>query len=223
MKEFLISLASTNPFVIISEYLHWILEDDLQLILENIEFLRSTNIYFVASYRPQEFASILNRFALLRNILKSPTIQHINLQMLDITKTKTLATLVLNCENSEASFAETLYEQTVGNPFFVIKTIQNLLESGLIAIKEKTAILTPDYSLPAQLSANRDIEELIVDGYKKLDPVKKRIMEIICVASFPVTQRILKQLAPQSTDDDIKALAKRQDGRRPGTDTVPLA
>jgi len=191
LANFLFYLSATvprSPLHLILDDLHWADTSTWELIASLARFAPAHPLVLIGLFRHEDFPA--ERRSLLRSIQRTDALLMLDLPRLTPSETEDLARHLNPARAKNSIFVQRLYQDTEGNPFFIIETIRVLQESGVQSLKALTPSTIPH-------SIQRVIEA-------RLDRLSLPSREALgCAAAigrsftFPLLQEIIE--APQET------------------------
>jgi tetratricopeptide (TPR) repeat protein len=127
IARFLRSLASDRGLLIFLDDLHWADRSTLVLLHYLLRHLRSNRLLVVVAYREVELDSNHPLIDALAEWNRERLATRIALERLSRAETDELLLGLLELENRAPAFAEAIYRETEGNPFFVEEVVKALL------------------------------------------------------------------------------------------------
>jgi DNA-binding SARP family transcriptional activator len=127
IARFLQSLASDRGLLIFLDDLHWADRSTLVLLHYVLRHLRTNRLLVVVAYREIELDSDHPMIDALAEWNRERLATRIALERLSRAETDELLHGLLDQENRTPAFAEAIYRETEGNPFFVEEVVKALL------------------------------------------------------------------------------------------------
>ena len=121
-----------TPLVLILEDLHWADSDSLDLLISLVRYLNKPDILLIGSYRIGESRRNTSIWQKLETIDRSGSSRRITLENLTEQSTSVLIRQSLGLSQSAPIFEARLYQETSGNPLFLLETLRTLNEEGLL-------------------------------------------------------------------------------------------
>ncbi len=116
-------LGLNQPLLLTIDDLQWCDRDTLEWIHFLLRFDRSERLLILGAYRPEEIETGHPLDTLRAALRAEGWITEINLSPLDMHATQILATLISGIEIDQET-SQILYQQTEGNPLFVVETVR---------------------------------------------------------------------------------------------------
>ncbi len=129
-----VNLANTTlkPMVLILEDWHWSDEASDTTLRHLLTLIGAHSLMVVVNYRPEYGAGwqgMVNH-------------QHLTLAPLNAKHSGIIAKAVLAAHSLPEGFGELIHQRTGGNPFFIEEMCLDLLEEGIVLVKDRQAALT---------------------------------------------------------------------------------
>jgi predicted ATPase/DNA-binding CsgD family transcriptional regulator len=143
VAQFLIKAAQQVPLVVIIDNLHWADVPSLSLLEFLSHELSRSRMLILATYRDGEVARGSALLDALGGLDREAHVQRVRLKGLDEAGIGALAGHLLD-KPLPGRVIDTIYEQTDGNPLFVIELLKVLIEESRDAGIEPIAVRIPD-------------------------------------------------------------------------------
>jgi len=131
LVNFIIHLSETcqnPPLHLILDDLHWADTPTWELLASLTRRVLSTPLLIIGLFRVEDLPA--ERQSLLRTIQRSDSLWTLDLPRLTPNETADLARHLNPQEASNTIFVQRLFQETEGNPFFIVETVRALQESG---------------------------------------------------------------------------------------------
>ena len=130
--RFLQSLAAGTGLVVFIDDIHWADHGTLSLLHYLLRHLRNDRVLFLAAYREVELDRTHPLAAALVEWNRDRLAERLHLGRLSRADTGALLAALFGVEGVSDEFADALYRETEGNPFFVEEVVKSLIEQGEI-------------------------------------------------------------------------------------------
>src|SRR5262249_48462387 len=192
-------IAAKTPLVLHLEDLQWSDPSTLDLIATAARRSEPARLMILGTYRPVEMLAGKHP---LRGVEKGVELhQHaIELRLPLLSEAEVAAFVAERFSHGTENLAPVVYARTEGNPLFMVKVIEYLVDQGSLADAEK--IETP-----------RNIRQMIERNLQRLSPDEQRILEAASVAGVEFSAAaIAAALQQPATEIEAccTALARRQ-------------
>ena len=131
----LTALAAQRPLLLILEDLHWATESTLQLLHYLTRQVANQPIILIGTFRQEQVGGEHPLTALQRQLSRQNLVQAITLSRLSAENVAQLVRQMAGGGERVTSLARHLYRETEGNPFYLMETIQTLIETQVITIE----------------------------------------------------------------------------------------
>ncbi|MBS1252545.1 MAG: Transcriptional regulatory protein MoaR1 [Anaerolineales bacterium] len=178
-------LAEERSVILGLDDLHWADEATLEVVGYLTRAVSYQPVLIVSTYRTEEAGPTLRR--LVRDLRRDGLVTQIAVNRLTIDEVTAMIRKMAGMKEGAERFSQRIYEQTAGNPFFVIEVIKSLFEQGLLREEPGGWATTwedfaSDYqTLPLPLS----IREAVEARLERLDGNTQMILETAAVIRHP--------------------------------------
>jgi oligopeptide transport system substrate-binding protein len=138
LTQVLAKLASRGPLFIALEDLHWATESTLGLTHYLARQLGGQPILIVGTFRREAVGRRHPLRAFRRQLSREGIARPLRLSRLSLASVQAVVTQLSGAGESVLPLAARLYQETEGNPFFVMEMIKALFEMGLIHVEGGT-------------------------------------------------------------------------------------
>ena len=128
--ELLCEMAETRPVVLVLDDLHWADKPSLLLLRHLARHTREASLLVIGTYRDTELQPDHPLSATLADLSRESRTERCSLTLLDKAAVATLVHSHAGHDVPELS--RLLFDETEGNPFFVVEMLRHLTESGAI-------------------------------------------------------------------------------------------
>jgi len=136
VARLLAELSSHGTILIVLEDLHWASGSTLQLIHYLARQLAGHQVLMVGTFRPEEVGLGHPLLALRRRLTRDGLAEPLRLSRLSPTAAEAMMLEMSGADEEDvAPLARRLYQETEGNPFFLMEIIKALFETGVIHLK----------------------------------------------------------------------------------------
>lgn len=136
--SFLVNAAKSRPILLVLDDLHWADKPSLLLLLHLARRLKDTRLVVIGTYRDVELDRRHPLSEVLASLRRERLFSRVLVRGLSQDEVHSLLESGAEQELDAAgrTFAEALYLQTEGNPFFIEEIVREMLASGAIVQKE---------------------------------------------------------------------------------------
>ena len=131
VSEAIARLGRTQPVLLTIEDVHWSDEASLELFLHLARRISAQPVALVLSFRSDEVAPALER--LLADLDRTRIAVDLRLRRFSASELSTMLEAIFDGAAPGGGFAETIYELTDGNPFFVEEVLKAMVSAGEVA------------------------------------------------------------------------------------------
>ncbi|MBN1148650.1 MAG: AAA family ATPase [Anaerolineales bacterium] len=216
LAQVLRAWGQVKPLVLILEDLHWADADTLDVLSRLAEMLGGARLLVMCTFRGEEARADPLLWSKLEAIGGSSAFPPLRLTRLDTGAASELIRRALGLGAPAALFEARLYQETGGNPLFILETLRALYEEGLLVRDAGGAwstawdLTTQDYAelpLPAAV-------EISISRRLKLAPIEMRgLLELAAAIGAQFESKLLQAasgIQPASLLPSLDALVRRQ-------------
>ena len=133
--RFLAELSSHGALLIVLEDLHWASESTLQLLHHVARHLAAHQVLIVGTFRPEAIGLQHPLLALRRRLVREGLARPLRLSCLSPAAVKAMVVEMSGAGEVVKPLAVRLYQETEGNPFFLMEIVKALFESGVVQLE----------------------------------------------------------------------------------------
>jgi len=208
VSNFLSNAASIKPILIILEDLHDADKGTLEMLSYVSRNLVGTRLLLVGTYRDVEVDRSHPLSASLAELRRTSNFGRVLLRGLNADE---VSRMLNSITGDEVPFglAQTVHNQTEGNPLFVQEVIRYLTEEKLLARADGKMITTG--STPLEMSIPEGLRDVIGKRLSSLSDECNRLLSIAAVIGREFRLDVLQKVAGLSEDDVLTSIeeAKR--------------
>ncbi|MBN1137829.1 MAG: AAA family ATPase, partial [Anaerolineae bacterium] len=172
------------PLLLILEDLHWASQDTLDLLGRLVSGTGGRKLLLVGSFRGEEIRTLPGIWKRLQVLDRAGVQRRLELEGLRAEATGELVRHCLGMNSTAPFFEARLYQETRGNPLFVLETLRTLHGEGLL-IRDETG----DWSTPwdetttdyAELPLPPAVEQTIARRLDSLSPTLRQTLDLAAV------------------------------------------
>jgi DNA-binding SARP family transcriptional activator len=163
VTRLLVHLSSKKAILIVLEDLHWASESSLQMLHHLIRHLSAHPVMIIGTYRPEAVSLQHSLHVLYAQLARDGLAQNLEINRLSYEGIYTILTLMSGTDEAVQPLASRLYQETEGNPFFLMEVIKTLFETDMVQLhygvwqgdfnKIGQAVLPPSNNLSAAVLA----------------------------------------------------------------------
>jgi DNA-binding CsgD family transcriptional regulator/tetratricopeptide (TPR) repeat protein len=151
--------AERNPMMIVVDDVHWADRPSLQLLHFVTQEIRTSRVLLVATYRDVEVRSPHPAAALILDLIRASSCRRITLHGLPKPQVECFLNLFAGRAQTDG-LIDNVYEQTAGNPFFVVEVTRLLAEEGLLDDSSDAFALRPRVPESVREAVRRRLDRL---------------------------------------------------------------
>ncbi len=212
VSRLLASLGQIQPCLLVLEDLQWADQATLEMLAYTARHIGRSSLLIIGTARSEEIAAPQqDRWDALE---RDGALQRMALHRLSEADTARLVAETLGWPVPDPRIAGRLYDETQGNPFFLIETLQGLLERGVLAPDENGLWqITPmgQEAEPAQWLLPQGVRQAVKRRLEPLDKQSRYLLELAAVLGNEFELELLrsvsgwkKEVVLQITDDLLR-------------------
>jgi hypothetical protein len=136
VTRFLAELSSHQVLLVVLEDLHWASVSTLQLLHYLVRHLAGHQVLMVGTLRPEASGVDHPLLALRRRLAREGLVKPLRLARLSAEAVERMVVEMSGAGAAAVPLARRLYEETDGNPFFVLETVKALFEAGVLHLEQ---------------------------------------------------------------------------------------
>ncbi len=204
VSQFLLAVAREKPVLLVLDDLHWADPDSLRLLRHVLQFLARARVLIVGIYRDLEI-ELAPRHLLgdtLALIKREADYRRLTLRGLAYEDVNAYLSLVLG-GNFPKTFAEVIYRETNGNPFYMREIVAHLIEERNIRQSIAPDWGTPDFSV---LRMPPSIREVVNHRLAHLSSDTATVLRFASAFTRGFTLEVLQALTGMPEDNILASL-----------------
>ncbi len=183
LARLLIAWARIRPLIVIVDDIHWADADTQMMLLQLPAYLERSGVVLLLSYRGEEIQSQPDLQAKLSALPLTILRGRLSLNGLDEQAARQLIQASVGAGDPTPAFAARLYEQTSGNPLFILETLRSLYDEGVLRQNSDGNWNTPYDSQmeEAELPLPPAVEQVILRRLEQLPTDLQALIEVLSV------------------------------------------
>jgi predicted ATPase len=214
VSKIIINISKKKPLVLFLDDLQWADMASLHLLHYLARNIKDQPIFILGAYRPEDIelvqGSVHPLHELITRLGSENLFMTIGLDRLNREHTVQMVGDLLGVEDTPNDFAELIYNETEGNPFFIKEVLRKLIEEGALSIKDEK--LTMNIA-PEEMVIPTSIKELINLRLQRLDEDSANVLEYASVIGNEFDLELLENIIDLSEDKLINVLGKLTEAR----------
>jgi DNA-binding SARP family transcriptional activator len=203
INQFLIQLSTRAPILLVLEDLHWATDSVLQLLHYLARQLITQPLLIVGTLRPEAVAPAHPLATVGRRLDRDGLARRLQLERLSQAAVAQLIRQMSGDGAAAQTLAERLYQETEGNPFYLIEMVKALFEQGMIRLE--SGVWRADFDeLTLPLPAT--VEETIQARFGRLSPPSQNMARVAAVVGKTFDYELLQQAAGQDEATTLDSL-----------------
>jgi len=206
VARFVANLSSDGVLVLILDDLHWATESTLQMVHYLARHLANHQVLIVGTLRPEAVGPQSPLDSLQRQLARERLVRPLHLAGLSPQAIEAMVVEMSGSGEEVAPLARRLYEETEGNPFFLIEIAKALFEAGLVSLEgvawsgDFARISEVELPLPAGVSAAVEARVRRLDGHAR------HVLEVAAVLGREFDFDLLNAAWRQDEEATLEAL-----------------
>ena len=143
MSSFLVAATRIRPLVIVLDDMHWSDKPSLLLLVHLARRVSSSRLLIVGTYRDVELERSHPLAETISTLRRERLYERVLLRGLPVDEVQAFIEAVGGQETPD-QFAELIFRETEGNPFFVAEILRHLVETGAIRHEGDAWVGTPE-------------------------------------------------------------------------------
>ncbi len=206
VARFLAQVAGQAPLLLILEDLHWAADSTLQLLHYLARSLVGRPLLIVGTLRPEAVSPAHPLATLGRRLARDGLARRLSLSPLSAAAVTALIGQLSGDGEDATPLAGRLYQETEGNPFYLIETIKALFEQG--AIRLEAGSWRADYAALGRgtLPLPASVSETVAARVGRLNGAAQEAVRVAAVAGREFDFDLLKRAWGKGDEATLSAL-----------------
>ncbi|MBI3610383.1 MAG: tetratricopeptide repeat protein [Nitrospirae bacterium] len=208
LTQLLIGLSEDVPLALFLDDIHWAEDETLAILHHLVRQLSQGRVLVILTYRTEEASThpVVSQLlaAIQRASSRVLSLAHLPREaILELFRTMTAKGGPPELTNR---LAIRLYEETQGNPLFVIEVLQALIEKERLKVdrRGKWTVSVPEHADQISWEIPGGIRRVILSRLERIDPEHRKALEILSTLSRGFTHEFLERLLePEGIDGAI--------------------
>jgi len=215
VSRLLVQLSMKEPVILFLDDLHWADHLSLALLHYLSRRCRNSQLLIIGTYRPEDLIRTREeKLHPLEEIMFSMSREDLLTKMeLNRLRRDDFPTFLQALFHSslDEEFAEKLYKETEGNPFFALETLNLLIEEGFLSEKEGRWMLTA----PAEsIGIPSKVHDVIIRRIARLEREERKLLDVAAVCGHSFTPDILSRSLALDIADVLQKLVEIEQRHR---------
>ncbi len=201
LGNFLLALSRLRPLILSIDNLHWADGATWNFLGYLAQRASQNQILIIGVARSEDMPP--ERQTLVNKLQRHQILRHLTLERLNQSETEELVQEIMSGEEIDPLFLRRIYEETEGNPFFIIETIQAVREAGgdwTESVPTDAAGNRPFFAIPLQVQA------VIESRLEKLTPESQAALGIASAIGREFSFDLLQEVSQFETEDLLNNL-----------------
>ena len=206
VTHFLRTISQSNGLLFLLEDLHWAAESTLELLHYLLRHLAEKPVLILGTLRPEEVEQSHPLRIFQEQLKRDGLIRELHLGNLSPEAVGALVSMMSGQDDAILPLAHRLYQETEGNPFYLMEVIKALFENRSICIQK--GVWLGDFG---QISANKfplpaSLGEAVRSRILRLDEAIREAVSIAAVIGREFDFDVLKGVWNRSEEQTMQAL-----------------
>jgi len=207
LSQLVIDISEDEPLLLVLEDLQWADEGSLQLLHYLARNIKNSRVMICGAYRPEDIESVKSEVhplsKTIRRMRPEKLFYEIKLNRFDENSTTSMIESMLKKQDIPKMFANRLFEESEGNPFFIEEVIRSLISEGLIDINDYAWKMKFD---PSKIHIPGTIRDVIGRRIDRLDGKTKAILGYASIIGNQFTFEVLHRISEVEEEELIDSL-----------------
>lgn len=207
--QLLVACSRAVPLLVILEDLHWADEDSLEMLATLERRLAAHAVLIVASYRDDEARARPAAWERLQALRRAGPHEWLRLEPLGAEASGELIRRSLGAGQAAPLFEARLYQETGGNPLFILESLRSLYDEGLLFQDAEGRWGTPwdeTTATYAELPLPPAVEQAIARRLTHLAPAERAVLDMAAVLGSSFELRLLEAACDQGAERLLPAI-----------------
>ncbi len=197
LVRFSLAFDHNAPLLIVLDDLHWADASTFDALVYLARQLTQRRVLVIASYREEEAHARADVWLGLERVDRVGVLQRLRLSALNGEETVELVRRSLGMAASAQLFSARLFEETHGNPLFVLETLRALQADGMLVHDDQRHWSTPfdgetvDYS---ELPLAPSMLQTITKRLDRLQPAERSVLSAAAIIGREVSLPLLNRM-----------------------------
>ena len=206
IAHFLAELTSTRPRLVVLEDLHWATESTFELLHYLVRHLTNQPLMLVGTYSQEAIGARHPIFAWSRQLRQEGLASTLQVSRLTQASVETWILEMAGVGETVRPLAHRLYEETEGNPFFVVEMIKALFEIGAVRLVGAAWQGRFDQVSRGELPLPASIREVIETRVQRLSPDVQDMLRRAAVLGCEFDFDLLNAIGQRGDEATLAAL-----------------
>lgn len=204
LMEFLIALSDARPLLLFLDDLHHADGSTLKYLHYLAHHLPRKRILLLGTYRPEEVSEAHQLAELIGQLYPQGLLERMSLGRLSQEETALLIEEMLGLEEGEEEFIRKMYQETEGNPFFIIELVKSVIEGGALYIEEGKWHTPSAEAVEAYIPPT--VQEFIATRSRRLSQRGRELLNLAAVAGQEIDLKVLAHANGSKEGELMEAL-----------------
>lgn len=207
LTHLLAAWAQITPLLIVLEDLQWADPDSLECLVQLNSRLRNMGLLLIGTYRGEEVRIQPHIWDKLQSLDRTGLLARLKLAGLDPEAVGDLIRRALGMEQFASDLLTLLYQETGGNPLYLLESLRTLYDEGFIKRDPggKWLISRPETE-DIDLPLSKVVESIIAYRLRQLPPILRQVLSAAAVLGYYFDAVLLCAVSGLDSRSDWTAL-----------------
>jgi len=191
LGNFILEASLKQPFVFMIKGFEYTDEASKDVFYYIIRNQGKSKLFYVISFENDVIKEEITNS--IRQLNGEDSVAEIKLSNLNIHETADLIRIILGIEDVPIDFIAQIYKETDGNPYMVYEIIYSLYVDKYIFVNDKGNWVFDKVDL-SKLNLDISPDEMLQNKINKLEPLKRKILDIISIFDSAVSLDVLENM-----------------------------
>ena len=192
LSALLAAAADARPMVLVLDDLHWADKPTLLALRHLARYARDSRLLVVGTYRLTEVDARDPLSAMLADLSREHSLERFDLESLD--RAAVTSIVRAHAGRDAPQLVGVIFEETEGNPFFVVEMLRHLAESSATDLEDHSARIP------------EGVKDVIGRRIARLGTTTGRVLQIASVSGRDFELDVLAAICELGEDDLVEAL-----------------
>jgi len=202
VTQFLISICSEKPLLLLFDDMHWADQASLGLLEHLVMGSSNFRVLTLVGYRTEDVSTDRPLSKMLMKLNRERVLENVSVKNLNSGETTELIKQTFGEPIVSPEFADLIYNRTGGNPFFVEEVLRSLVEDGTIFRTEKGWDRKPIQEIVLPES----VKSVLKSRLTKLEPETVNALTMASVIGSEFDFEVLREVTQTKEDALLERL-----------------
>jgi len=203
----LVRMTQATPTLLAIEDLQWADPSTIALLHSVARDARRCALFVLGTYRPEDLLSpdggVHHLVEAMQSMSREDLYEEVKLRRLPVDGTRELLAALLGDKDWISEVAQRIYEETEGNPFFVMELVKLLIEDGVLAGEDGGWTLARQ---PGDLEIPTRVYDVLLRRLGRVEPPQRELLDLASVMGEDFRSDVLAVVLGLSRIDVLRVL-----------------